>query len=119
MVVYTLHSEDRFCITSGYALINVKHDLLPGKRGFLNVRVTRTEYDELFAVAGKSGCEFGSPITLYSDFAEAAKGSAREGTLDANFQRSQTDAFQNPRLFERCTDVSVGLSSYPCLLYGI
>ncbi|CAE7693183.1 unnamed protein product [Symbiodinium pilosum] len=106
-VILTL-SQNRFLLNSER-----------GKRGFLNVRVTRTEYEELFAVAGKAGCEFGSPITLYSDFAEAAKGSAREGAPDANFQRSQTDALQSSRLFGTCTDVSIGLSSSHYLGYGL
>jgi len=36
-----------------------------GKRGYLNVRITKEEYDHLFEATGNHGCAFGSPITLF------------------------------------------------------
>lgn len=36
-----------------------------GRRGYLNIRVTKAEYDEVLDATGRVGCPFGSPIVLY------------------------------------------------------
>jgi len=38
-----------------------------GKRGYLNIRITKEEYDQIFDATGRRGCTFGSPITLFQD----------------------------------------------------
>ncbi|CAK9042397.1 unnamed protein product [Durusdinium trenchii] len=35
-----------------------------GSQGFLNIRLTKEEYDEIFRATNKQGCAFGSPIDL-------------------------------------------------------
>ena len=35
-----------------------------GSKGFLNIRVTKEEYDEIYRATGQRGCSFGSPIQL-------------------------------------------------------
>ena len=38
-----------------------------GSRGFLNIRITKEEYDEIFNATGQIGCTFGSPIRLFKE----------------------------------------------------
>ena len=38
-----------------------------GSRGFLNIRVTKEEYDAIFLATGNRGCTFGSPIRLFKE----------------------------------------------------
>ena len=38
-----------------------------GSRGFLNIRVTKEEYDAIFLATGNIGCTFGSPIRLFKE----------------------------------------------------
>ena len=35
-----------------------------GSKGFLNIRITKEEYDEIFQATGRRGCSFGGPIQL-------------------------------------------------------
>eukprot|EP00438_Fugacium_kawagutii_P008512 Skav231134 [mRNA] locus=scaffold992:144842:148951:+ [translate_table: standard] len=36
-----------------------------GSRGYLNIRITKEEYDAIFEATGKKGCPFGRPIVLF------------------------------------------------------
>ena len=38
-----------------------------GSRGFLNIRITKEEYVEIFNATGQIGCTFGSPIRLFKE----------------------------------------------------
>jgi len=38
-----------------------------GSGGFLNIRITKEEYDEIFNATGQKGCTFGSPIRLFKE----------------------------------------------------
>ena len=38
-----------------------------GSRGFLNIRVTKEEYEAIFSATGNRGCTFGSPIRLFKE----------------------------------------------------
>eukprot|EP00439_Symbiodinium_sp_Y106_P082132 s694_g21.t1 len=35
-----------------------------GSKGFLNIRITKEEYDEIYRATGQRGCTFGNPIQL-------------------------------------------------------
>ena len=38
-----------------------------GSGGFLNIRITKEEYDAVFKATGQKGCTFGSPIRLFKE----------------------------------------------------
>eukprot|EP00435_Cladocopium_sp_Y103_P030593 s2069_g7.t1 len=38
-----------------------------GSRGFLNIRITKEEYNAVFRATGNRGCPFGSPIRLFRE----------------------------------------------------
>eukprot|EP00434_Breviolum_minutum_P019276 symbB.v1.2.016988.t1/scaffold1310.1/size127145/2 len=38
-----------------------------GSRGFLNIRITKEEYDNVFEATGQKGCTFGCPIRLFKE----------------------------------------------------
>ena len=38
-----------------------------GSRGFLNIRITKEEYDAVFKATGNRGCAFGTPIRLFKE----------------------------------------------------
>ena len=38
-----------------------------GSRGFLNIRITKEEYEAVFSATGNRGCAFGSPIRLFRE----------------------------------------------------
>ena len=38
-----------------------------GSRGFLNIRITKEEYDAIFEATNRRGCTFGTPIGLFKE----------------------------------------------------
>ena len=38
-----------------------------GSRGFLNIRITKEEYDNVFEATNRRGCTFGTPIGLFKE----------------------------------------------------
>lgn len=49
-----------------------------GRDGYLNIRITEAEYNQVFQATGQRGCQFGSPIVLYDEFTEKTAAMLRE-----------------------------------------
>ena len=81
-----------------------------GSKGFLNIRITKQEYDAIYEATGRRGCSFGSPIRI--DFPEAVDDGTGPAFAKVNLPWLRRRIEEGLKLFGMRTEHMVGITGF-------
>ena len=81
-----------------------------GSKGFLNIRITKEEYDAIYEATGRRGCSFGSPIRI--DFPEAVDDGTGPAFAKVNLPWLRRRIEEGLKLFGMRTEHMVGITGF-------